>query len=99
MDVAERSILKKWQNLFDENAQHLTEQDAFLLYKASHRILSLLLQAEQPFNPTRVYHDQANTIIQHMNAFIAYRENENWSKSSTFLYESLNAILTKKPIV
>ena len=86
MEIKERDILGDIRRVIQETSDKVNEQDAEFLYTAMNSIVNILLDAEEPVNKRTKLHARADEVIAHVMDFVAYRNNENWSENSMYLY-------------
>ena len=95
METTERNFFKELRSIFDQTSDRMTERDAMFLYKSMNAVTCVILDAEQPINSTHTFHAKAERIIEHVQDFVTFRENENWREHSAYLYGFSESVVSK----
>lgn len=77
MLIEERAIFRALSKILKQVPDTITSQDARFLLLATDAVISTVLQAEEPFNKTAKYHQQANDMLEQLELFLVQRNHED----------------------
>lgn len=98
MLIEQRALFRRLNAVLKEMPDSLNEKDSRFLRIATQNVIDCILQAEEPVNSTRTFHQHAEEVIEQIEAFVQQRKHEQWSNYSTFLYGFVEkAILNATP--
>lgn len=86
MNSTERNILNQLHDNLDNVPTGISNRDTGFITVTTKAVLRTIIDADEPANKTKKYHEHAQKINAGVKDFIAFREKENWIRETDFKY-------------